>query len=95
MDNADEDYGGPERRQERNADLRAYMKEIAEKVGDYPPLTEDDLRQLYLLMRDLYWAGIGSSRTLDLLELVREEHTDEFNPAMLALLDNVLGRRGA
>ena len=91
MDKSDEAYAGRERRQERNAELRAYMEEIAEKVGDYPTLTGDDLSQLYVLMRDLYWSGLGSSRSSDLLEIVREEHADEFNPAMLALLDDVLG----
>ena len=92
MDKADEYYDGPERRQERNEELRAVMEEIAEKVGDYRTLTEDDLRQLYVLMRDLYLSGPRSSRSSDVLELVREEHADEFSPAMLALLDDVLGR---
>ncbi len=94
MDKTDEEYAGRERRQERNAELRAYMEEIAEKVGDSSELTEDDLSQLFELMHDLYWSGLGSSRSSDLLEIVREEYADELNPALLALLDKVMGRPG-
>ena len=92
---SDEAYGGPERRQERNAELRAEMDKIAEKVGDSSELTEDDLSQLFELMHDLYWSGLVSSRSSELLEIVREEYADDLSPALLALLDDVLGRGGA
>ena len=92
MKNSTPTHDGPERRQESNADLRARLDEIARKVLVHPKLTEDDLRQLYVLMSDLYLSGPRSSRSSDVLELVREEYEDEFSPAMLALLDDVLGR---
>ena len=93
MGKADEDYGGPERRQERNAELRAEMDDIAEKVGDSSELTDDDLRQLFELMRDLYWSGLGRSPSSYLLEIVREEYADGLSPALTALLEDVMGRR--
>ena len=61
MDKFDEAYAGPERRQKGTAELRAEMDEIAEDVGDSSTLTGDDLRQLFELMRDLYWSGLGRS----------------------------------
>ena len=91
MGNSEEVYGGPDRRKNVNADLRARLDEVARKLSHNPKLTEDDLRQLYLLMRHLYWSGLGSSRSSDLLELVKEEYAGELNPAMLALLDDVMG----
>ena len=92
MGKADEAYVGPERRQERNAELRAEMDEIAERVEDNSELTEDDLSQLFELMRDLYWSGLGSTPSSYLLEIVREEYADGLSPAMLALLESVMGR---
>ena len=83
-------YPGPERRQERNADLRAELDELGKKVSEHPELTEDDMSHLNKLIRDYYLRFLGS-RSADLIGLVREEHADEFSPAMLALLENVLG----
>ena len=91
MGGSDEDDDGPERRQQRNADLRAEFNEIGKKVTDSPILREADMRLLYQMMRDIQLRGLGS-HSPDLLRLVREEHADELNPAMLALLDSVLGR---
>ena len=81
----------PERRQESNADLRARLNEIGKKVSDHPKLTEDDMSQLYELMRNYYRRGLVS-RSFDMLQIVRDAHADEFSPAMQALLDNVLDR---
>ncbi len=91
MSDSDEDYGGRERREERNADLRAEFDELGKKVTDGLKLTRDDKDHLQYLLRYYYRRGLGS-RSPDLLRLVREEHEDELSPAMLALLDNVLGR---
>ena len=90
MDKSDEEYGGPERRQEPNADLRAEYDEILNKITDTPKLTEGDMNQVRDLMRNYYRRGLGS-HSVDLIRLVKEEHALELSPAMLALLDNVLG----
>ena len=103
MGDSYEAYGGPERRtlerrrlvrrKKGTAELRAELEEIAKKVGDHPKLTEDDMRTLYLLMRALHRRGL-EGRSFAMLQIVREEHADEFSPALLALLESVLGRRG-
>ena len=92
MNNSPPTHDDPERRHESNADLRAQLDDINQKVSDSPKLTEDDMSQLFELTRDYYRHGIGQ-RSPDLLRLVREEHSDELSPVMLALLDDVLGRR--
>ena len=90
MGKSDEAYGGPERRQDSNAKLRAEFEEIGEKVTGSLKLTKDDMNQLSELMRDYHRRGLAN-RSPDLIRLVREEHADELSPALLALLDNVLG----
>ena len=90
MGKSDEDYGDPERRQGINADLRARLIEIARKVSEHPELTEDDMNQLYELIRDYDLRGSGST-SFDMLQIVREMHAKGLSPALLALLDNVMG----
>ena len=85
-----EAFGGPERRQEDNADLRAEFDEIGKNVTDSPNITETEMSRLFELLRVYQRRGI-SQRSPDLLLLVREEHADEFSPALLTLLDSALG----
>ena len=91
MSETDRVYSGSERRQDGNVELRAKMDEIDEKGTDSLKISKDDMSQLFELLRDFYRRGLGS-RSPDLLRLVRKEHADELSPAMLSLLDNVLGR---
>ena len=44
-------------------------------------------------IRDLYRSGLGG-RSSGMLRLVRDVHADDLSPALLALMDSVLGRRG-
>ena len=88
----DEGFGGPERRQKSNANLRAIWTNSFKNLSASSKITEDDLSQLFELMRDYYLSDFGS-RSSDLLQLVREQHADELNPALLALLDSVMRRR--
>ena len=48
------------------------------------------MSQLYELIRDYDRIGLGG-RSSDLLQVVREENADEFSPALLAALDDVMG----
>ncbi len=94
MNDSTPTYEGSERRRrvrlkKSTAELHAELEEIAEKVGDHPNLTGDDMRMLYLLMRDFYRRGL-EGRSFDMLQIVREEHADEFSPALLALVEDVL-----
>ena len=93
MGNSDEDYAGPEKRQKRNADLRARLDEVAKNVSKNPELTEDDMSPLYELTRD-YYRRSHESRSFDMLQFVKEGHASKYNPALLALLDDLMGRRG-
>ena len=91
MDKADEEYAGRERRQKGTTELRAEMDEIAEDVGDSSELTGDDMIQLYAHIRDLYRSGLGGHSS-GMLRLVRDVHADNLSPALLELMDSVLGR---
>ena len=93
MGKSDEDYGGPERRQERNAELRTRLTEADKKVSKHPELTEDDMNQLYKATRG-YYERVPVGRSFEMLQAVREEHADKFSPALVALIDSVLGGRG-
>lgn len=92
MSKSDEAYAGPERRQKGTAVLRAEMDELAEDVGDSSELTGDDMIQLYAHIRDLYRSGLGG-RSSGMLRLVRDVHANDLSPALLELMDSVLGRK--
>ena len=92
MDKSDEEYDSHERRLGVNADLRARLDEVAGKVSKHPELTEDDMNQLYELTRDYYRRSYVSV-SFDILHVIREVHADDFSPALLALLESVMGRR--
>ena len=94
MGKSDEDYAGRERRQENYSDLRARLNEIAWKVSEHPELTEDDMSQLYELIRD-YAKEIGPGNvSYDMLQDVREVYEDELSLALLELIDDVMARLG-
>ncbi len=89
MRKSDEAYSGAERRQNVNAGLRTKLDEIGKKAADSSNITAADMSRLFELLRVFQRRGI-SQRSPDLLRLVREEHANEFCPALLALLDKAL-----
>lgn len=80
-----------ERRQERNAVLRARLDEVARNVSEHPELREGDMSQLYELIRDYDQIG-PENISFNILQVVREVHADEFSPALMAMLDDVMGK---
>ena len=90
MDKSDETYGGPERRREINVELRAIWANSFKKISHSSEVTEDDLNQLFELMRNYYGRGHGE-RSSEILQFVRAEPAGDLSPAMLTFLDSVLG----